>query len=72
MREKIKYNMKSDQTTSRRMSSDGWSVLRFWEHDIIKNSEKPVLLIKNPYYDEMHSQLMKLNPKIKIIPFSLV
>ena len=35
-REKIENNMKRDRRTSARLRRDGWSVLRFWEHDIEK------------------------------------
>lgn len=37
---KIEYNMKRDEKISRNLRREGWSVLRFWEHDIIRNSEK--------------------------------
>jgi len=35
-RDKIKRNMKRDRKISRKLRRDGWSVLRFWEHDIEK------------------------------------
>ncbi len=35
-REKIERNMKRDKKISRNLRLDGWSVLRFWEHDIEK------------------------------------
>ena len=38
-RDKIKSNMKRDQKVARRLRREGWSVLRFWEHDIEKRSE---------------------------------
>ncbi len=38
--EKIQRNMERDQRYSRKLRSDGWSVLRFWEHDIERNPEK--------------------------------
>lgn len=38
-RDKIKGNMKRDRRISRRLRSDGWSVLRFWEHDIEKRRD---------------------------------
>lgn len=38
-RNKIKANMKRDRSVSRKLRSDGWSVLRFWEHDIEKRPE---------------------------------
>ena len=35
-RDKIERNMKRDKRISRRLRREGWSVLRFWEHDIEK------------------------------------
>ena len=39
-RDKIENNMRRDRRYTRNLRQDGWSVLRFWEHDIEKNSEK--------------------------------
>ena len=39
-RDKIERNMRRDVKVSRRLRREGWSVLRFWEHDIEKNPEK--------------------------------
>lgn len=39
-RDKIERNMRRDKTVSRKLRREGWSVLRFWEHDIEKNPEK--------------------------------
>ncbi len=39
-REKIEGNMIRDKKISRRLRRDGWSVLRFWEHDIEKKPKK--------------------------------
>ena len=36
-REKIERNMARDRYVTRRLRREGWSVLRFWEHDIHKN-----------------------------------
>ena len=38
-RHKIESNMKRDRRVSRFLRSEGWSVLRFWEHDIEKRPE---------------------------------
>ena len=38
-RDKIERNMRRDRLVSRRLRREGWSVLRFWEHDIEKNQE---------------------------------
>ena len=35
-REKIERNMKRDRKVSRTLRSDGWFVIRIWEHDIEK------------------------------------
>jgi DNA mismatch endonuclease (patch repair protein) len=39
-RNKIQGNMKRDLKITRKLRRDGWSVLRFWEHDIENNPEK--------------------------------
>ena len=38
-RDKIESNMRRDRRVSRNLRSCGWSVLRFWEHDIINRRE---------------------------------
>lgn len=37
-KEKIKRNMKRDIRNTRKLRREGWSVLRFWEHDIEKRT----------------------------------
>ena len=39
-RDKIEENMRRDARYSRKLRKEGWSVLRFWEHDIEKNPDK--------------------------------
>ncbi len=38
-RNKIETNMKRDKRITRKLRRDGWSVLRFWEHDIEKRTD---------------------------------
>ena len=38
-RQKIESNMKRDRRISRKLRNEGWSVLRFWEHDIEKRTQ---------------------------------
>ena len=38
-RDKIERNMKRDRYVSRKLRREGWSVLRFWEHDIDKRMD---------------------------------
>ena len=45
-RDKIEDNMRRDTRISRKLRRDGWSVLRFWEHDLEKNPDKCVRRIK--------------------------
>ncbi len=45
-RDKIQNNMSRDKKVSRKLRSDGWSVLRFWEHDIEKNPELCIRKLK--------------------------
>jgi len=45
-RKKIERNMKRDQTVTRKLRRDGWSVLRFWEHDVEKRFDMCLRRIK--------------------------
>lgn len=45
-RDKIETNMRRDQRITRKLRREGWSVLRFWEHDIEKRPEACVSRIK--------------------------
>jgi len=38
-RNKIEGNMRRDKKISRKLRREGWSVLRFWEHDIEKSPD---------------------------------
>lgn len=38
-REKIETNMRRDRRITRKLRREGWSVLRFWEHDIEKRTD---------------------------------
>ena len=38
-RDKIERNMARDRSVSRKLRREGWSVLRFWEHDIQKRPD---------------------------------
>ena len=37
-KEKIERNMRRDAKVTRKLRRDGWSVLRFWEHDLEKRT----------------------------------
>jgi len=39
-RDKIENNMRRDKRYTQKLRRDGWSVLRFWEHNIEKDPEK--------------------------------
>ncbi len=38
-KQKIERNMERDKQITRRLRTNGWKVLRFWEHDINKKPE---------------------------------
>lgn len=38
-RDKIERNIKRDKRITRKLRREGWSVLRFWEHDIEKRND---------------------------------
>jgi len=46
-RDKIERNMRRDRTVTRRLRTDGWSVVRLWEHDIEKRPGSCLRRIKN-------------------------
>ena len=39
-RTKIQNNMARDKKVNRQLRKEGWKVLRFWEHDIEKNTDR--------------------------------
>jgi DNA mismatch endonuclease (patch repair protein) len=41
-KDKIQRNMERDAQNMKDLEKTGWTVLRFWEHDIKKNPEKAV------------------------------
>lgn len=45
--DKINSNVKRDQEVNIILESDGWTVLRFWEHEIRKEPEEVVKKIVN-------------------------
>lgn len=45
-RDKIEENMVRDERISRKLRMEGWSVLRFWEHDVEKDPEKCIRRIR--------------------------
>lgn len=44
---KIEDNIKRDRKNRAKLKREGWKVLRIWEHEIKKNSEKAILKIIN-------------------------
>ena len=45
-RDKIEGNMRRDAAVSRKLRRGGWSVMRFWEHDIVGNPDRCAKRIK--------------------------
>jgi DNA mismatch endonuclease Vsr len=43
---KILGNMRRDRTVNRRLRAEGWTVLRFWEHNILRSTDRCVAKIK--------------------------
>ncbi len=43
---KIVGNMRRDRIVNRHLRRDGWMVLRFWEHQIVKTPERCVARVK--------------------------
>lgn len=53
-REKILRNMERDRYVNGMLRREGWSVLRFWEHDINSNPEKCVRKIRGKIKGRRH------------------
>jgi len=53
-RDKIEGNMRRDRSVSRKLRREGWSVLRFWEHDIEKRPDVCIRRIKRTSYVLSH------------------
>jgi DNA mismatch endonuclease Vsr len=51
--EKIKTNMYRDQRVNNALRKEGWTVLRFWKTDILKNVDKCVIRIENALNDQV-------------------
>jgi len=47
--EKLEKNIERDKTVNTKLRENGWTVLRFWESDIRKNTEKCVEIFENTY-----------------------
>ncbi|MDD4878210.1 MAG: very short patch repair endonuclease [Candidatus Nanoarchaeia archaeon] len=62
---KIKRNALRDKNVTRILTREGWQVLRFWEHDIIKKQEACIKKVKKAY----HSGVVKGFP-LKGFPLS--
>jgi DNA mismatch endonuclease (patch repair protein) len=43
---KITANMRRDRSVNRRLRAEGWTVLRFWEHRILKSPDRCVTKIR--------------------------
>lgn len=48
---KIETNMKRDKKISRTLRNQGWSVLRFWEHDLNKRNDVCINKILNKIHE---------------------
>jgi DNA mismatch endonuclease, patch repair protein len=53
-RDKIEGNMRRDKRYTRKLRREGWSVLRFWEHDIDKNPEKCLRRVDRKIKSQKH------------------
>lgn len=44
---KIEGNIKRDKKNRSVLKKDGWEVLRIWEHEVIRNFNKTIIIIAN-------------------------
>lgn len=47
---KIERNIARDKKYTRQLKKEGWTVLRFWEHDIKKNPERCLKRVNAAFY----------------------
>jgi len=47
--EKLEKNIERDKTVNMKLKENGWTVLRFWESDIRKNTDKCVEIFEKTY-----------------------
>ena len=47
--EKIQKNIDRSKRYNRQLKKDGWTVLRFWEHDVKKNPDKCIKKVKEAW-----------------------
>ncbi|MDP3685323.1 MAG: DUF559 domain-containing protein, partial [bacterium] len=45
-RQKIEYNIGRGKKVTRVLKKEGWTVIRFWGHDILKNPGKCVKIVR--------------------------
>lgn len=43
---KIEANIRRDKRVNRQLRSLGWTVIRFWEHDVLKKPEKVLMRMR--------------------------
>lgn len=53
--EKIQRNINRAKVCNRQLRKNGWKVLRFWEHNIKKNPEKYIKIIKKELLHARHA-----------------
>jgi DNA mismatch endonuclease (patch repair protein) len=54
--EKIARNIQRDKIVTKRLLTEGWLVLRFWEHEITRNPEKCVKRIRTAIFTSSPNQ----------------
>jgi len=57
-RDKIETNMIRDKRVSRKLRKDGWTVLRFWEHDIRKRPDSCIVKIKRKIKQKRRTKIV--------------
>lgn len=54
-RPKINRNVERAKEVNKQLRKDGWKVIRFWEHDILKSPAKCVNKIEKTYEERQNS-----------------
>ena len=49
---KLKRNIERDDLVNKRLLFEGWTVIRFWGKDIMKNTDQCVKVVKETIFDQ--------------------
>lgn len=54
--DKISKNMERDEKVTKKLIADGWTVIRFWGKEILKNTEECIKVVEETVFDIIISE----------------